>query len=62
MLVLEHTDSHRPSSVAALDPFGIDFNLFLEKLISWGKSKYYLYDLIKTNDKRNTTFIIIKKI
>jgi len=61
LLILEHTNSHTPSSVSALDPFGIDFHTFLEKLIIWGKSKYYLYDFIKTHDKRNTIFIIIKK-
>lgn len=63
--ILEHSDLHGPRYVSDIDPFGADISLMPYLVLTWGKGKYYVRELIQAPKKPEgleyLSFIIIQR-
>ena len=63
--IIEHSSAHAPSGASQFDPFGADIEQMPYLILTWGKGRYGVREIINAPIKKDNLdylfFIIIKK-
>ena len=56
--IIEHTNLHDPYHTNEMDPFGATFEIMPYLIVTWGKGKYFLREIIEAPVKRDNTLLM----
>ena len=68
VMLLEHTDQHRPTAVSALDPFGAERDELVMMLNEFGRGEFAVREVITEHDfqvadhLKELSFIVVEKL